>query len=183
MLSIEQILPLSAQLLVSESTGEEMVDLKPWPKWPPRGALCWQVSFDLHQSLCFPPAFLRTHLQKEFEDFATHFAWDLSDPVYLSGLTPRPFLVLIAIYELRSFPAICGSKLTEEIMFLPWQIPAVPRLSLTPGFWAHNNEKKQDFTAWRTGGNYPSTNNTFLQDFPAWADWNYMTSMENTVAA
>lgn len=50
---------------------------------------------------------------------------------------------LLQSYELRGFPAICGSKLTEKIMFLPWQIPAVPRVSLTPGLQAHNNEKSK----------------------------------------
>lgn len=180
MLYGEQILPLSAQLLVSESAVEELIDFNHNPN--DNHKMLWASKWTL--IYINPSAFLQPFSpQKEFEDLVTHFSWHLSDHVYLSALSPSTFLVFIAILWTQRFSAICGSKLTEKITFLPCQIPTVPRVSLTPGLQARNNEKKQDFTAWRTEGNYPSTNNTFLQDFPAWADCNYTTSMENTVAA
>lgn len=58
--------------------------------------------------------------------------------------------------ELRGFPAISDSKLTEKITFLPWQILTVPRVSLTPTLQAHNNEKSKIFQPGEQKGTTPA---------------------------
>lgn len=94
MLYGEQILPLSAQLLVSESAVEELIEFNHNPNdnhkmlWASKGTLIY----------INPSAFLQPFSpQKELEDPVTHFAWYLSDHVYLSALSPSTFLVFIAI--------------------------------------------------------------------------------------